>query len=125
MLPIKARHLARGLAIAFALFHVEPLIAYLLALADAKLGFDSSIFPIKLQHHEGSAGDIRQAVKFVDLTSMKQELANSFRRRHFVAGAFIWLDVRPIDKGFAILDSREGVADVGLAGPDRFDLAAF
>ena len=38
---------------------------------------------------------------------------------------FVGLDVGIIEEGFAILDAREGVVDVGFAGPDRFDLAAF
>jgi hypothetical protein len=42
-----------------------------------------------------------------------------------VTCTFVGLDVGIIEEGLTILDAREGVVDVGFAGPDRFDLAAF
>src|SRR5437016_4462906 len=64
-------------------------------------------------------------MKLVDLLPMEQELAHPFRCRHIVAGALVGLNVGVIEKGLAFLDPGKGVADVGFAGADRFDLAAF
>jgi len=41
-----------------------------------------------------------------------------------VTGTLVGLDVGIIEEGFTVLDAREGVVNVGFAGPDRFDLAA-
>ena len=56
---------------------------------------------------------------------MQQQFADALCGRDFVAGFFVWLDIGVIKKGFAVFDSRERIADVRLACPDRFDLAAF
>src|SRR5215475_13847919 len=56
---------------------------------------------------------------------MKQKFADSFGGGNFVTGAFVWLDVGVIEERFTILNPGEGIADVGLPGTDRFDLAAF
>ena len=42
-----------------------------------------------------------------------------------MAGTFVRLNIGIVKERFAILDSRESVADICLACSDRFDLAAF
>src|SRR5262245_15173466 len=56
---------------------------------------------------------------------MQQQFADAFRRRNFVAGFFVGLDISVVKEGFAIFDSRECIADVRLACSDRFYLAPF
>jgi hypothetical protein len=41
-----------------------------------------------------------------------------------MTSAFVRLDVGVVEESFTILNPGEGIADVGLAGTDRFDLAA-
>src|SRR5438105_12320952 len=41
-----------------------------------------------------------------------------------MAGPLIWLNVGVVEKGFAIFDARESVADVRFASADGFDLTA-
>ena len=124
MLAIEARHFPRRLSVGRPLFQVEPFVARLLALRHSDLGFDSPVFPIELQDDERPARDVRQAIEFVDLAAVEEELAHALRGRNFVARALIGLDVGAVEKGFAFFDPGEGVADIGFAGADRFDLAA-
>jgi hypothetical protein len=42
-----------------------------------------------------------------------------------VARFFVGLDVGIVEKRFAVLDPREGVANVGLSSADGFNFAAF
>src|SRR5438270_6685309 len=56
---------------------------------------------------------------------MKEKFSDAFRRRDFMARAFVRLDIGIIKKRFALLDADERVGDVGLAGADRFYFAAF
>ena len=56
---------------------------------------------------------------------MQQKFTDTFCGRDFVAGLLVWLNVGVIEKRFAVLDPCEGVADIGLAGPDGFYFAAF
>jgi hypothetical protein len=63
-------------------------------------------------------------MEFVDLAAVEEELAYALRRGNLVARALIRLDVGAVEKGFAFFDPGEGVADIGFAGADRFDLAA-
>jgi hypothetical protein len=67
---IESRDLARGLPIYGALFQIRAFISGNFALPDTKLGFEFSVFPIELQHHEGAPGHLRFAVKLVDLLPM-------------------------------------------------------
>jgi len=56
---------------------------------------------------------------------VQQKFTDTFCGRDFVTGFFVGLNVGVIEKRFAVLDPREGVADVSLAGPDGFYFAAF
>ena len=80
---------------------------------------------MQIEKHESAAAHLGFAIKLIDFGAMEQKFAHSFGCRNFVTCAFVRLDVGVIEKGFAILDPREGVVDVGFAGADRFDLAAF
>jgi hypothetical protein len=42
-----------------------------------------------------------------------------------MTGTGVGLDVSIVEKSFAVLDASKGVADVGFADADRFDLASF
>ena len=72
-----------------------------------------------------AARDGRQAIEFVDFVLVQEEASHAFRRRDFVAGLLVGLDVGVVEKGLAFLDPGKGVADICFAGADRFDLAAF
>ena len=113
---IEPCHFTRRLAIVARFFKSWRLSVCFLALGDADLGFDSAVLPIKLQDGKGAAGDVRQAVDLVDLASMEQELPDALRRRHFVAGLRVGLNIAAVEKCLALLDPRERVADVGFAG---------
>ena len=45
------------------------------------------------------------------------------RRGRLVARLRIRLDIGAVEKSLAFFNPGKGVADVGFAGPDRFDLA--
>ena len=59
MFAIEARDFARRLAIGRALFQVLPFVVRHLALRDADLGLQASIFPIELQNDKRAPGDVR------------------------------------------------------------------
>src|SRR5438105_3434130 len=42
-----------------------------------------------------------------------------------MAGAFVRLDIGVVEESFTVLNPGEGIADIGLAGTYRFNLAAF
>ena len=116
MFAIEARDFAGGFTLDGALFDVGTLVARNFALPDTELGFQLSVFPIKLQNNERAAFDLALAVKFVDLLPMKEKFAHPLGHRHFVAGFFVGLDVSVVEKRFAVFNSRECVADVRFAG---------
>src|ERR1700674_955924 len=122
---IEARDLAFGLAIGRPFLQVGALIVRDFALGHADLGFQTAVFPVQLQDHQGATGDRGEAVKFVDLLFVKKETADAFRGRNILAGLRVGLDVGVVKKGLAFLNADEGIADVRLAGADRFDLAPF
>ena len=70
MFAVEARDFTRGLAINRALLQIRAFIARYFALGNAELGFELSVFPVKLEDHKRAAGDLRFAVKLVDLLSM-------------------------------------------------------
>ena len=122
---IEAGDFARGLAIGGALFQIGAFIARHFSLGNTELGFQLAIFPIQLENDKSASGDLgSSAIEFVDLGAVEQKFADSFRGGNFMAGALVGLDVGVVEERFAILDPGEGVADVGFAGTDRFDLAA-
>jgi len=125
VLAIEARDFARGFAIDGALFQVGAFIARDFSLRDAQLGFQLAVFPMQIEKDKSSSGDLGFAVKFIDLSAMEQKFANSLGGGNFMASAFVRLDVSVVQESFTILNPGEGIADVGLAGTDRFDLAAF
>jgi hypothetical protein len=122
---IEAGDFARGLAFDRSLFDVGAFVARHFALADADLGFQFSVFPIELQNNQGAAFDLTFAVKLVDLFAMKEKFSDAFGGRNFVARFFVGLNVGVVEKRFTVVDPRECVADVGFAGANRFNFAAF
>src|SRR5205085_8475881 len=56
--------------------------------------------------------------------AVEQKFPNAFRGGNFVAGALVRLDIGVVEECFAFLNSDKRVGNVGLAGADRFDLAA-
>src|SRR5437763_9737607 len=124
MFAIEAGDFARGLALNRPLLDVGAFVVRDLALADAELGFQFSVFPIELQDNEGAAFDLGLAIKFVDLLAVKQKFADALRARNFVTRFFVGLDVGVVEKSLAVIDSGKGIADVGFARANGFDLAA-
>ena len=125
MLAIEASDFARRLTFDGALLQIRPFVMGELPVAHAELSFHSSILPVELEDHERAALHLRFAIELVDLLPMQQQFADALCYRDFVAGFFVRLDIGVIKKSFAIFDSRESIADVRLACPDRFDLAPF
>jgi len=125
MLAIEARDFAGGFSIDGALFQIGAFIVRHFSLGDTQLGFQLAIFPVQIEKDKSAAADLRFAIKFIDLSAMQQKFANSFGSGNVMTGAFIRLDVGVVEESFTILNPGEGIADVGLAGTDRFDLAAF
>ena len=70
MLAIEAGNFASGLAFHGALFQVGTLVMSDFALANAELGFEFSVFPIKLKDNKRSTFDLGFAVKFVGLLTV-------------------------------------------------------
>src|SRR6266566_6822336 len=67
---IEARNFARRLAINRPLFQIGAFVARDFTLPDTELGFEFPVFPIELQNHQSSSGNLGLAVKLVDLLSM-------------------------------------------------------
>src|SRR5437016_5562755 len=80
---------------------------------------------MQIEKNKSASADLGFAVEFIDLSAMQQKFADPFGSWDFVTGAFVRLDVGAVEKSFAILDPGESIADVGLAGANGFDLAAF
>src|SRR5262249_41902174 len=116
---------ARRFAFDRAFFQVGAFIARDPTLADTDLGFEFSVLPIEFQHNKRATFDLTLAVKFVDLLVMQEKFADTFCARDFVTRFFVWLYVGVVEKRFVVLDSRERVTNVGFAGADGLDLAAF
>jgi hypothetical protein len=120
---IETRDFARYLSIDGAFLQIKPLIGRDLPLPHSQLSFHLAAFPVELENDERPAFHLAFAIELIDLLPVQQQFANPFRGRNFVAGAFVRLNVGVVKKRFAVFDSREGIADVCLACPDRFDLA--
>ena len=116
MFAVEARDLSGGLAFDCAFFQVFSFIVSDFALPDAKLGFEVSVFPIKLEDNERAAFDLAFAIKFVDLLTVQQKFADAFCGRNFMTRFFIRLNIGVVEKRFAVLDASKSIADVGFAG---------
>ena len=125
MFAIEASDFASGFAISCSLFQIGAFIARDFSLRHGNLGFQLSIFPMQIEQDEGASTHLGFAIELIDFGAMEQKFAHSFGRRNLVTGTLVGLDVGIIKKGFTILDASEGIVNVGLACPDRFDLAAF
>ena len=125
MFAIEARDFTCRFTFDGALFQVSTFIASDFALPDTELGFEFAVSPIKLEYDQRPTFDLAFAVKFVDLLTVQQKFAHTFCRRNFMTGFFVRLNVSVIEKRLAVLDACESVADIGFAGTNRFNLAAF
>src|SRR6059036_2298675 len=82
---IKARDFACGLALDSALLQIRALIPRYFALGNTELGLQLAVFPVELENDQSAPGDLRFAVKLVDLLSMQQKFSHALGRRDFVA----------------------------------------
>ena len=121
---IEAGDFARGFAIGGALFQIGAFIPRNFSLGNTELGFQLAIFPMQIENDKSASADLGFAIEFIDLGAVEQKFADSFRGGNFMTCAFVGLDVGVVEESFTILNPGEGIADVGLAGMDRFDLAA-
>ena len=121
---IEAGDFARGFAIGGALFQIGAFIPRNFSLGNTELGFQLAIFPMQIENDKSASADLGFAIEFIDLGAVEQKFADSFRGGNFMTCAFVGLDVGVVEESFTILNPGEGIADVGLAGTDRFDLAA-
>ena len=76
---MEARNFARSLAVDSALFQVGALIARYLTQANAQLGFELTVFPVKLQNKQRAAGDLREPVSVTARPGMRSR-PNPMRR---------------------------------------------
>jgi hypothetical protein len=120
---VKLCNLARRFPVCRPLFQVGSFITRHFTLADANLGFEFPIFPIKTEDYQGAPSDIGFFVKFVDFVPMQEQPANALCCRNFVAGLLIRLDIGVVEERLAVIDAGKGIADVGLSGADRFYFA--
>src|SRR5476651_1631828 len=56
---------------------------------------------------------------------MQEQAPHAFGRRHLMARLRIWLNIGVVHERLAVLDAREGIADIRFACADGFDFAAF
>ena len=70
MFTVKAGNFPRGLAIDGALLQIRALVTRNFALSNAELSFELPAFPVELENNKGAAGDLRLAVKLINLLSM-------------------------------------------------------
>jgi len=125
MFSVEASHFPSGFTFDGAFFQVGTFIASDFALSDAELGLEFSVFPIKFEDNQRSTFDLAFAIKLVDFLTVQQKFADPLRRRDFVTGFCVRLNIGVIEESFAVLDSGKGVTDVGFASTDRFNFAAF
>src|SRR5215831_16681766 len=123
--PIKPCDFARYLAIDGAFLQICALVTRNLPQSYADFSLHLCIFPVQLQNDERAAFYLRFTIESVDLLPVKQQFADTFCVWNFVAGAFVRLNISVVKERFAVFNSREGVANICLAGADRFNLTAF
>src|SRR5205814_7329974 len=70
VIAIEARHYTSSLAINTALFQIRPFITGHFALGNTELDCELAVFPVKLENNQRPSGDLRFAIKLVDLLSM-------------------------------------------------------
>lgn len=110
----------------FGLFlEILPLVGVAFALPQSQFYFDAAAFEIELQADESEAFLQGRLRELEDLVLVQEELAGPLR---FVLepgpGSLPRLDVTTVKPRFVAFDTREGIADIDLAGADRFYLGS-
>ncbi len=70
MFTVKARNFPRGLAIDGALLQIRAFVARNFALSNTEFSFELSVFLVELDNNKRAAGNLRLAVKLINLLSM-------------------------------------------------------
>jgi hypothetical protein len=111
-------------AVGVALFHVVAFVEVEFALADGEGDFDTAIFPVKGEGDNGVALDGTQAEEFADLGFVKEELADGLGLVILAIALGVFVNVDVIEINLIFFNTGEGVADLALAGAERFDFGA-
>src|SRR5689334_5020524 len=118
VLAIESRYFTSGLTLDGAFLNVGSLVPRYFSLTNAEFRLQFSIFPIQLENNKRAPFDLTFAIEFVDFLAMKQKFPDPLGHGHFMTRLFVWLNVGVVEKGFAVLDSGKGIADVGFTRPN-------
>src|ERR671926_1374540 len=115
---------ALDLASRVALGHGVALVVGLLAAGHADLRLGPVVLEVDAQGHQRIAGALGDPGQMCDLLAMQQQLAPPRGIVVEVAALAVRGDMRVPQPGFAALDTRVGLAQVGVPRTQRLDLAA-
>lgn len=104
------------------LFKVLAFVCVGFSSADADLDLHATILPVEAKGDEGLAFYGAGFEQLGYFGFMQQQLPGAFSIVLLMAGALVRLDVRVVKEGFLVFDSREGIAEVGEPGTNRFYL---
>jgi hypothetical protein len=121
---VEGGHFAIGFSFDGFLFKVMPFVDGRLASSHADFDFNAAVLPIEPEGDKRLALDRAGRKQFGNLRLVEEKLATTLWFVLRMTGAFVRLDVRVVEVNLVILDSGEGVVEIGKTGPDRFDLGS-
>ena len=101
---------------------ILALIIVMLAAGQRELQLRAAMLEVDLERHEGEALLACLAEQLDDLRLVHQELARAQRIVIEDIPLLIRADMHMLDENLAILDDSIAVLEIGLAGPQGFDL---
>jgi len=92
--------------------------------ANPNLYFYPAVFPIKPECDQGLALNCACRKEFLNLRLVKQEFSRPLGIVLCMAGTFVGLNIRVVQKEFPVLDLRKRIVQVSQTGSDGFDFGA-
>jgi hypothetical protein len=111
--------------VGIALFDVIAFVVLHLAFAEPERDLHSAVFPIEGERDEGMAFDGNLAEEFPDFGLVEKQFADGFGLMVLEITEAVFVDMGVVEEDLAVLDPGKGIADLALAGAQRFDLGAF
>src|SRR5436190_20307686 len=111
-----------GFAIGVPALDVLALVELDLSFTDPEQDLHLAIFPIERQRHQRIALHGGQVKEFADLGLVQKQLADRLGQMVLQVAKEILLDMSVMEENFAMLDAREGVANLAFPGAERLDL---
>ena len=115
---------AFDLAVDVALFDVLALVVLLFALADGDGDFDLAVLPVEGEGDEGVALDGGLAEQLANFVLVQKQAASGLGLVILHVAEGVLIDVGIVQPDLIVLDAREGVTELPLAGAKRLHLSA-